>query len=1189
MRVVRRTMAAFMACVMVAAVVVVSPGSEAQAEEPWVLVGSHGGAGQSGETGSNVSTPPGCEVRATVTSTASPGSIPANVSIIVRSEAGNQISKNSYTSHIGQTITNSYTYTTPSRIGELAVDIFLASATYEATLEVRNCDVPLGEYGGVIAGDDPLSYFKLDGLGPSINVTALGTLTTSGGEQPAGSLVNGTADGATAVADGSTLVIESGAEPGTFLRDEFSVEFWFDPTAANFPITVATQAGGLTGWILGYSPTAAETQFRVFSATGVDTVASGGQFGDGLAHVVATKSATELCVYVNGAAAGCTPWSAGPVFYSPADDRIEIVAGADLIIDELAFYDRALSAAEVLGHYDAGKPVAPDPCAGLSLAECFAPELRFHPDEAYFPMDPHVFVSGSELWWASDSLCADKLIAGYPTPVGLATLRYQAFERTSSSLKFWSDCNPIEDRPYSTDEYTRPFSAEPGNRAERRARRVDAATPLATNEGFYLKWNGVVTGDWNDWVINTALNGVVSGGEVVAPVFASELPAPTDVPGGRMLAYQFFYGYDPKASVDAAFSHEGDWERVDVVLDSQDEPVRVQYHGHGCDATNVDWADVGRVGETHPVVYVAEGAHASYPTPRESGTPLCDGVKGLFDVAEYVEGVSVVWRTWGGVVDPASQCWYQFGGAWGATAGGLFRSDRTGPAGPPWKITGRPLTGPGTDCSLWDGTPPPPPDPAVEVQVLIDSPSSWFDHFPLIVTAPSGTVFTVFFASVPIPLASGTTGPDGVASLDLEVPDGTPPGMHRLIVLDSNTGEEYLVREVFIEAPPECLADPASGDPDIDGDFVTDGCDPNPLDGPLADADGDLVANGIDNCVLVPNRDQTTIGTYSQGAACNQRAGFNPAPTIVPPDQYPVGPTAADDTTTVLAGDTATVDVIGNDTPGDAGLEGATLEIVTGPTAGIAGVVDDGNGAEISYTAPAAGDIEDTISYVVCAADGRCATATLTVTVLDPGSCTITGTPGDDVLSGTAGDDVICGLDGDDVIDGLEGNDLILGGPGADTISGGPGDDEIIGGRGHDDLRGNTGNDLIRGRRGNDTLRGGAGTDQLHGGRGDDDIQGGDGPDHLWAGKGSDQLHGNAGSDTLHGRMGPDTLRGGRGQDHLYGGRGPDTLIGGDGHDELWGRRGADQLDGGAGQDTGHGGPGADTCTNIETATSCQT
>ncbi|MCP4083291.1 MAG: hypothetical protein GY743_23975, partial [Planctomycetaceae bacterium] len=38
-----------------------------------------------------------------------------------------------------------------------------------------------------------------------------------------------------------------------------------------------------------------------------------------------------------------------------------------------------------------------------------------------------------------------------------------------------------------------------------------------------------------------------------------------------------------------------------------------------------------------------------------------------------------------------------------------------------------------------------------------------------------------------------------------------------------------------------------------------------------------------------------------------------------------------------------------------------------------------------------------------------------------------------------------------------------------------------------------------------------------------------------------------------------------------------------------WGRRGADQLDGGAGQDTGHGGAGDDTCTNIETATSCQT
>jgi len=96
------------------------------------------------------------------------------------------------------------------------------------------------------------------------------------------------------------------------------------------------------------------------------------------------------------------------------------------------------------------------------------------------------------------------------------------------------------------------------------------------------------------------------------------------------LQYWFFYIYnDWKRDIQGVNNHEGDWEMVVVELNQDQTPLRVGYSQHRKIIPKIplirggevkDWEDlVGSQNiedETHPVIYVARGSHASYP---ESG------------------------------------------------------------------------------------------------------------------------------------------------------------------------------------------------------------------------------------------------------------------------------------------------------------------------------------------------------------------------------------------------------------------------------------------------------------------------------------------------------------------------------------------------------------------------------------------
>jgi hypothetical protein len=132
-------------------------------------------------------------------------------------------------------------------------------------------------------------------------------------------------------------------------------------------------------------------------------------------------------------------------------------------------------------------------------------------------------------------------------------------------------------------------------------------------------------------------------------------------------------------------SHEGDWEVVNVVLDSDEQPVEAAYSQH-CLGQRKTWGAVTKspAGSTHPVAYVALGSHANYfgqgvgplgaiPINPQCIPPAVPTTLRPFVVDQVLDGSGV-----GAVVGPPGtgidhatihriegETWSTFGGRWG--------------------------------------------------------------------------------------------------------------------------------------------------------------------------------------------------------------------------------------------------------------------------------------------------------------------------------------------------------------------------------------------------------------------------------------------------------------------------------------------------------------------------------------------
>jgi len=142
-----------------------------------------------------------------------------------------------------------------------------------------------------------------------------------------------------------------------------------------------------------------------------------------------------------------------------------------------------------------------------------------------------------------------------------------------------------------------------------------------------------------------------------------------------IVQYWFFYAYNNGPLND----HEGDWEMIEIVLDSG-QPVWVAFSQH-LKGQRASWGDVEKMNSTHPVVYVARGSHANYFRPYQGRLGLENdevGADGLDLKPSDVKPILL--GEMGASYPNSSQDWLTFGGRWGNWANPL--DSEVGFAGP---------------------------------------------------------------------------------------------------------------------------------------------------------------------------------------------------------------------------------------------------------------------------------------------------------------------------------------------------------------------------------------------------------------------------------------------------------------------------------------------------------------------------
>ncbi len=144
--------------------------------------------------------------------------------------------------------------------------------------------------------------------------------------------------------------------------------------------------------------------------------------------------------------------------------------------------------------------------------------------------------------------------------------------------------------------------------------------------------------------------------------------------GFIVVQYWFFYAYNPGT----LNQHQGDWEMIQIVLDSTETPQYAVYSQHHT-GERAAWGDVEKVGGTHPRVYVALGSHASYFRPFQGKLGLESDVLGNAYTLKP-EDLEIVQL---GEKGAENQEWLKFGGRWGNWARRVDASlGAAGPSGP---------------------------------------------------------------------------------------------------------------------------------------------------------------------------------------------------------------------------------------------------------------------------------------------------------------------------------------------------------------------------------------------------------------------------------------------------------------------------------------------------------------------------
>jgi hypothetical protein len=277
--------------------------------------------------------------------------------------------------------------------------------------------------------------------------------------------------------------------------------------------------------------------------------------------------------------------------------------------------------------------------ASIPIYAQFAPQVRLHPNEQYWPARVIAyFLRNAELKWSYSKLTEQTLPnAGFgqvePRRLGIGS-GTTSYIRLGCSGYHW----------FRSWDLTRPY--ESGR----------TGCLGGGPEGFFLN-----------------LRDSARPGE---PNNLANVPVYFEFLSGRYVQYYFFYANDDAQPINFA-DHEGDWERIAIDLDASNQPVQVAYYTHGCDPKIYSWANVPKVNGTHPIVWSAKGTHGSWHEVGDGSRDTCNSVGGVGE--DQLSDSGPRWNTWTHMVNANQAPWYGFGGAWGER--GNFATS-TGPLGP---------------------------------------------------------------------------------------------------------------------------------------------------------------------------------------------------------------------------------------------------------------------------------------------------------------------------------------------------------------------------------------------------------------------------------------------------------------------------------------------------------------------------